>query len=360
MNICFVNSTRKWGGVKSWTLDVAAGLVESGHRVLVIGRAGAFTDTARELDLEAMGITFGPDFNPILILKFLRIFSNRKIDLVVVNVGKDMRSAGLAAKLLGIPVIHRVGLAGDMENTFKVRAMHKWVRPSILVPCEQIKHGILRKLPYLAAEDITVIRTGKIPAPHPPALVNTPLRFISTSQLNADKGHKDVLLALKDLKHHGVRFEYHILGTGHIEAELRGLASSLDLDDRIIWRGFQKNVRAQLQHADIFLLPSYVEGLPNSLLEAMAEGLVCVARDVGGVNEAWPTEMRHLLLDPRSGPADWSRTLFHLAERTIPELIALRHIFWSMANTNAFSHMIRAFERFAFTRKRPTHAPTEL
>ncbi len=357
MNICFVNSTRKWGGVKSWTLDVAAGLLAGGHLPLIIARPGPFVDKARALGLEALSLTFGPDFNPLLVFKFLRLFSDRKIDLIVVNVGKDMRSAGIAAKLLGIPVTHRVGLAGDMENTFKVRAMHKWVRPSILVPCEQIKQGILRKLPYLSAQEITVILTGKIPAPTPPSTIHAPLRFISTSQLNADKGHKDILLALQALKGQGVSFEYHILGTGRIEAELRDLATGIGLDDRITWHGFQKNVRVLLQQADIFLLPSYMEGLPNALLEAMAEGLVCVARDVGGVSEVWPTRMRHLLLDMHSRPEAWTQTLLHLAGRTTPELLEIRHTFWNMGNANDFSRMIAAFERFASAKTNPVHTP---
>lgn len=46
VNICFVNSTRKWGGVKSWTLDVAKGLAELGHNIVLLGRLGLI-DKAR-------------------------------------------------------------------------------------------------------------------------------------------------------------------------------------------------------------------------------------------------------------------------------------------------------------------------
>src|SRR6056297_1640157 len=208
MNIAFINSTRKWGGVKTWTLDVARGLAARGHGVLIVGRPGPFTDKARELGLDTLAVTFGPDFNPALILRFLRLFKARNIDRVMVNVGKDMRTAGVAARLLGIPVIHRVGLAGDMENAFKVRTMHTWVRPRILVPCEQIRKGVLKELPYLSPEEVTVILTGKEPAPAPPETVHSPLRLISTSQLNGDKGHREVLTALAELKNQGHRFKY--------------------------------------------------------------------------------------------------------------------------------------------------------
>jgi glycosyltransferase involved in cell wall biosynthesis len=307
MNIAFVNSTKKWGGVKTWTLEVAHGLANRGHKVLIIGRHGPFTDKARELGLESMPITFGPDFNPILISKLLHLFKNRNCDRVMVNVGKDMRSAGVAAHILGIPVIHRVGLAGDMENTLKVRSMHKWVKPCILAPCKHVKKGMLHELPYLNPDEITVILTGKKARSTPPDMVHQPLRFISTSQLNADKGHSDVLTALATLKKQGYTFQYHVVGTGRVEQNLKKMVSSLDLEKEVVWHGFQKNVRTFLSACDVFILASHTEGLPNSLLEAMSMGLACVATDVGGVAEVWSKHFPPLL--PARSPAAIGRAL---------------------------------------------------
>jgi len=340
MNICFVNSTNKWGGVKSWTLDVARGLADLGHDILIVGRPGPFIEKAAEKGLDALGLGFGLDFNPLRIHEFRRLFKARKINLVVVNVGKDMRTAGIAAKMLGIPVIHRVGLAGDMLDTYKVRLLHKWIRPSILVPCEQIKRGLLQELPYLRPEEITVVLTGKEPAFAPPVTVHTPLRFISTSQLNADKGHKDVLEALAELKKQGYAFEYHIVGTGRIEAELKNLAAELNLDDRVIWHGFQKDVRSFLRKADVFLLPSYREGLPNTLLEAMAEGLVCVARDVGGIKECWPRSQPHFLIAENSVSQNILHSLYTVLNTPTAQLIDLKKIYWEHAASNSFRDMI--------------------
>jgi glycosyltransferase involved in cell wall biosynthesis len=346
MNICFVNSTNKWGGVKSWTLDVARGLADRGHDILIAGRPGPFIDKAREMELDVLGLSFGPDFNPLRILGFIKIFNARKTDLVAVNVGKDMRTAGIAAKILGIPVVHRVGLAGDMRNSYKVRLLHKWVRPRILVPCEQIKRGLLQELPYLTPEEITVILTGKEPAPAPPVTVHSPLRFISTSQLNADKGHKDVLEAMAELKKQGYAFEYHVVGTGRIEAELKSLATSLNLDDRVTWHGFQKDVRSFLRKADVFLLPSYKEGLPNTLLEAMAEGLVCLARKVGGIKELWPESEACLLIPESSTYHQFGDALTKILTLPRTRHLELKNAFWNAANMNSLHQMIGIIDNF--------------
>jgi glycosyltransferase involved in cell wall biosynthesis len=312
MNIAFVNSTQKWGGVKTWTLEVAHGLVERGHNALIIARHGPFTDKAREMGLQTLPITFGPDFNPILIYRLLRLFKTWECDRVVVNVGKDMCSAGVAGHILGIPVIHRVGLAGDMENKLKVRSVHKWIKPRLLAPCEHVKQGMLKELPYLRPEEIKVILTGKPVAAHPLSDVHHPLRFISTSQLNADKGHSDVLTALAALKKQGLPFQYHVVGTGCIEQDLKKMASSLDLEKEVVWHGFQKDVRALLATCDVFILASHTEGLPNSLLEAMSMGLACVATDVGGVAEVWSEHFLPLL--PIHAPAALTHILHQLLD----------------------------------------------
>ncbi|THB71162.1 MAG: glycosyltransferase, partial [Desulfovibrio sp.] len=153
MNIAFVNSTRKWGGVKTWTLESAAFLKEQGHGVHVIARPGPFADQASESGLSVWTMRFGIDFSPLRIIQCARFFQRNAIDLLVANVGKDMRIAGVAAKLAGVPVVHRVGLAGDLRDRPKIRWLHQWIKPHILVPCEFIKQGLLEKLPYLHAHE---------------------------------------------------------------------------------------------------------------------------------------------------------------------------------------------------------------
>lgn len=347
MNICFVNSTRKWGGVKSWTLDLAQELVARKHQVLIVGRPGNFIDVCKQQGLDALAYTFGPDFNPKGILYFMRLLRSRAMDLVVVNVGKDMRIAGLAARMLNLPVMHRVGLAGDMENTFKVRWLHQIVQPTLLVPCRQIKKGALAKLPYLKPQEIKVIHTGKKPNAQGPPAMSHPVRFISTSQLNADKGHGDILQALAGLKNQGYDFEYHVVGTGKIAHELQALAQDLGLKERVIWHGFVNNVRQILRMAHVFLLPSYSEGLPNTILEAMAEGLVCLSRNVGGVQEVWPANQEDLLLPPEAGPQEFSQILQTLLASDTAQLSERAQKFWHQGQNNTLETMTTAFETFA-------------
>ena len=118
MNIAFVNSTRRWGGVKTWCLNIGKALEERGHGVYVYGRPGPFPKKAQELGLNAQEVRFGVDGNPLTIWFFLQEFRKYNIDVCICNVSKDLRTAGIAAKFLGIPIIHRLGDPGDLKNRF--------------------------------------------------------------------------------------------------------------------------------------------------------------------------------------------------------------------------------------------------
>jgi len=301
MKVAFVNASRSFGGVKAWTLDLAVRLREAGHGVLVCGRPGPFLDRAAAAGLDARATPFGCDFNPAAIWRFERLFLSEGVDVVVCNVGKDLRTAGLAARLAGIPVVHRVGLPRDMRDALKVRLTRRLVRPLILAPCDAVAFGLTEVLPFLREGEVTVILTGKEPAAQPRDRANTPRRLVVSSQLNQDKGHADLLGALAALKQSGRSFVLDVLGTGRAERGLRDLAARLGLEQEVVWHGFQADVLTFLDRADIFVLPSLSEGLPNALLEGMARGLLPVARNVGGVAEVWPPELPRLLVDPAPG-----------------------------------------------------------
>lgn len=329
MNIIFVNSTRRFGGVKAWTIDMGARLKSFGHNVHVFCRKGPFADMAHAAGLNTWAVrSFGWDYNPGAVMGFRRLFIEQGAHVVLCNVGKDLRTAGLGARMAQVPVVLRVGLPGDMKDSLKVRLTHKFINPNVLSPCDFIAQGLARELPFVHADEIKVIRTGKEPAPETPSKANTPRRIITASQLNPDKGHTELLDALKILAGQGFDFRCEMLGTGSIENELKAKAGNLGLEDRVSFPGFSTNVRAHMRQADIFVLPSLSEGLPNALLEALAEGLAPVSGKVGGVAEAWPPMAGETLFDRALGASGMAEALALLLKKSDQELLALRHEVW--------------------------------
>lgn len=105
--------------------------------------------------------------------------------------------------------------------------------------------------------------------------------LITTSRLVRKNAVDDVIKALPLLP--SVRF--HILGTGQEEEQLRELAHTLGVEDRVQFLGHigHAELPKELHKADIFIRPSRSEGFGSSFVEAMAAGLPVVATQEGGI-----------------------------------------------------------------------------
>ena len=86
----------------------------------------------------------------------------------------------------------------------------------------------------------------------------------------------------------------------------------LGLRSHVFIEGFQKDVRPYLHASSAFILTSHREGLPLSILEAMACGLPCIVTDVGGNTEAI-THQVHGLVVPRGSVDATANAISYLA-----------------------------------------------
>lgn len=320
MNIAFVNATSGWGGVKTWYLQFAERLARRGNGVFVYGRQPEFVEAARQRVGHAERVRFGADMNPASVAYFRREFRRHGVEAVIVNIEKDLATAGVAARLLGLPVAQRIGLPNDIALRLKTRLLHAWIRPAFLCPCRFIAEGFVKSLPYVRPEDVHVVLNGK-KATDAPLETHRPRRLVCTQQLNPDKAHDVLLRALARLSE---PFELHLWGKGRAEEDLKRLADALGLGDKVFWHGFSLNIMDALREGDIFLLASLSEGLPNTLLEGMAAGLLPVCRDVGGVREVVPEDLRAWLLPYGADEAAFSEVLHRALSLSDSELLAAR------------------------------------
>jgi glycosyltransferase involved in cell wall biosynthesis len=104
------------------------------------------------------------------------------------------------------------------------------------------------------------------------------LKIVFSGRLAEVKGLDYLLKAIPLLKGN---FELVILGAGSEEEKYKQLAKELRVENKVKFLGFITKVNEILANADIFVLPSLSEGLPLSLLEAMASGCACVVTNIG-------------------------------------------------------------------------------
>ncbi|MFV9630360.1 MAG: glycosyltransferase family 4 protein [Methanosarcinales archaeon] len=111
------------------------------------------------------------------------------------------------------------------------------------------------------------------------------LKIVCISRLIERKGINFLLEAIKKLKNKNIKLI--LVGKGKQENELQKLAKYLEITDRVEFKGYvdHDDISDIYQESDLFVLPSFNEGMSNALLEAMASGLPVISTDTGGTSE---------------------------------------------------------------------------
>lgn len=122
--------------------------------------------------------------------------------------------------------------------------------------------------------------------------------LLSVGELNSNKNHECIIKAVAKLN--DPRIYYVICGEGHLKENLKGLATSLGIERQVVILGLRNDVSEIYHASDIFILPSFREGLPVSLMEAMAAGLSVVCSKIRGNTDLISDEEGGYLLTPQN------------------------------------------------------------
>lgn len=106
---------------------------------------------------------------------------------------------------------------------------------------------------------------------------------LSVGEVNKNKNHKVGIEALAKLRYKNTY--YVICGRGPLMEVHKELAQSLGVGDRVVLTGYRTDVADFYKMADVFLFPSFREGLPVAVMEAMASGLPVVATRIRGSSD---------------------------------------------------------------------------
>lgn len=121
--------------------------------------------------------------------------------------------------------------------------------------------------------------------------------ILTIGRINHEKGYYELIDALSGLPNH-----VHLICVGFDEGHqliLETKVKEYDLQGRVHWLGQRQDVVEIMASSDYFVLASYREGVPRSLIEAQAMGLPCVATDIRGSREVVVHNETGLLVEPR-------------------------------------------------------------
>ena len=170
------------------------------------------------------------------------------------------------------------------------RAMHEKVRRAKFCRCISYycRSQLMLMSGVMNIDHFPIIRCGIDVSRYAMADRRSDIKIgFCAARLVPEKGFVFLLRAMGLLKKDGISFNLRVAGAGPLRADLEMLANSEQIEDQVVFLGSlnEDEIAGELTNADIFILPSLAEGLPVSIMEAMASGVMVIASDIAGISE---------------------------------------------------------------------------
>lgn len=231
----------------------------------------------------------------VIVFSFLKVLVGKQINMIHINMPLGKTSSirdsvfGLISFLTRKKyIVHiRGGRYSNNENTpwilKKIISISLKKSVSIIVLGEKEKMFISEYYKIPATKIVILPNCVKINLDRPKESYGIPINLLYMGRLDKNKGLNEIVLALSELS---IAYKLHIAGEGPDKDWFLN-ECQMYLRDNYIYHGvvFGELKHKLLLHCDIFLLPSYFEGLPNALLEAMSYGIVPIVTPVGSIPE---------------------------------------------------------------------------
>ena len=159
-------------------------------------------------------------------------------------------------------------------SSSKIRLIHNWTATKKLL-------DIGRERDYTRTENI--------------------IRFLFVGWLEREKGVFEILNSIKDLDTSNFSFSFTFVGDGKAMKKAKDFVVKNQLNEKVFFEGWVLNEKLAeyYKNADIFILPSWAEGMPNSLIEALSCGLATIVSNVGLIPNYLTNNENSLIIPPR-------------------------------------------------------------
>ena len=311
LNILIVVTRMDTGGVPEHILMLVRGLRKNGHKISVLcdNISKRYENEFVALGVEIILVALSRLPNPIsdirVFFKLINIMKSGGYDVVHTHMSKAVMLGAPAAKLARIPVVvntaHNVGWLALSNPVFRVvfwvydSLLFRLAMDAVITVSELVKKGVVDS--HIAPDNKVYAVANGIDTPVIPnetallklkndmAVKDDTLIVITVARLVWFKGINTLIDAAAMVVQEVPNVLFVVVGDGDKLGELQAQVNTLGIQKQVAFLGERDDVPALLSISDLFALPSVSEGMPISILEAMALSKTVVATSVGGVPE---------------------------------------------------------------------------
>lgn len=304
-----IPSLQNAGGAEKFVVDLSTSLVMAGHEVTIIvlykDDTCFYENEIAESCLKVIYLNKkrGLDLiNSKLLAKRIREI---KPNIVHTHVQSHLSLwlSGITRKQNSIRFFHTIHNVPNIEcpKPILFRIMKSYYRKKIVIPIAisdslAIKTKEYYSLDYLPVVIYNGFFNDKFENNIP--ILNREYSFITVASFHPQKNQISTIKAAIKLRNKGYHVKVIFLGDGSELEKLKKYVKDNSAEDYIDFKGRVKNVAEFLSRAKCFVLPSFYEGNPISILEAMAAGLAVIATSVGGAADVISNSINGFLVDP--------------------------------------------------------------
>lgn len=240
--------------------------------------------------------------NKLTNLKWMHNYFKNNADLVISFLASWNIMALLANAGNKVPII-----VADRNDPYKIPSnpLIRKARDILYYKADYVVLQTLRNQRYFSKS----IQNKSVVIPNPIDLgdkvgkaLKTPKEnvIVNVGRLKPQKNQKMLINSFKEVLNKYPDYKLVIYGEGDYRKELEKHIDNLDLKDKVILAGNQKDVLDKIMSAKLFVMSSDYEGMPNALIEAMCLGLPCISTKVSGTEELIEDGVNGLLVDTRN------------------------------------------------------------
>lgn len=285
---------------------LARGLQRRGHEVVVFCRAGAPLHERLSDTIPCEPILGGSDFHPVTLWRCANALRRYQSEIVLANTVKDPRWTGVAARIMGIPVVYRHEIDEPLQNRAYYRIVYGWVPTHHIVNSEATRSTILGSADWIAPQSVSNIPNGIHLEPFDrayPADLGLPTGAVAigyVGRFETRKGIWELVEAWPRVAAAVPNAYLVIVGWDAVDGKFR---AALEGAPRVRWLGFRRDVPAVMKALDLLVAPSHYEGFGLVLVEAMAAGTPAVATRVSSLPEIVTDGIEGLLVPSKDSDA---------------------------------------------------------